>query len=91
MAKKQKKSGSKNQGQRSTFNLNNAITDKKGFNIPRKSRIGKVWFYHIINRGVARNSIYNEMQDFTKFLDIVQNIACTITILTIFKEPHQKK
>ncbi len=28
--------------------------------MPRKNRIDKVGFYHIINRGVARNSIYHD-------------------------------
>ena len=43
--------------------------------MPRKNRIEKVGFYHIINRGVARNSIYHDNEDFTKFLDIVQEAS----------------
>ncbi len=43
--------------------------------MPRKNRIEKIGFYHIINRGVARNSIYHDDEDFTKFLDIVQEAS----------------
>lgn len=41
----------------------------------RKNRIDKVGFYHIINRGVARDSIYHDDADFMKFLDIVQDAS----------------
>jgi REP element-mobilizing transposase RayT len=43
--------------------------------MPRKNRIGKAGFYHIINRGVARNSIYHDDEDFTKFLEITQEAS----------------
>jgi len=43
--------------------------------VPRKNRIDKVGFYHIINRGVAREGIYHDDEDFTKFLDIVQEAS----------------
>ena len=39
--------------------------------MPRKNRIEKAGFYHIINRGVARNNIYHNDEDFTKFLEII--------------------
>jgi REP element-mobilizing transposase RayT len=38
--------------------------------MPRKNRIEKVGFYHIINRGVARESIYHDDEDFVRFLEI---------------------
>ena len=41
----------------------------------RKNRIDKVGFYHIINRGVARNSIYHSDEDFVRFLEIVQDAS----------------
>ncbi len=40
--------------------------------MPRKNRIEKAGFYHIVNRGVARESIYHDNEDFTKFLEITQ-------------------
>lgn len=40
--------------------------------MPRKHRIEKAGFYHIINRGVAKNSIYHDDEDFAKFLKITQ-------------------
>lgn len=43
--------------------------------MPRKNRIEKVGFYHIINRGVARNSIYHDDEDFRKFLEITQDAS----------------
>ncbi len=43
--------------------------------MPRKKRIDRVGFYHIINRGVARSSIYHDDEDFLKFLDIVQEAS----------------
>ncbi len=41
----------------------------------RKLRIEKAGFYHIINRGVARGSVYHDDEDFIKFLDIVQEAS----------------
>lgn len=43
--------------------------------MPRKNRIEKIGFYHIINRGVAKNNIYHDDEDFVKFLDIVQEAS----------------
>jgi len=43
--------------------------------VARKNRINKVGFYHIINRGVARNTIYHSDEDFVKFLEIVQDAS----------------
>lgn len=43
--------------------------------MPRKNRIEKVGFYHIINRGVARNTIYHDDEDFRKFLEIIQDAS----------------
>ena len=43
--------------------------------MPRKNRIEKVGFYHIINRGVARNNIYHNDEDFIKFLEIIQEAS----------------
>ena len=36
----------------------------------RKSRIDKIGFYHVINRGVAKNNIYCGNDDSLKFLEI---------------------
>ncbi len=41
----------------------------------RKKRIEKIGFYHIVNRGVARNTIYSCDDDFLKFLEIVQDAS----------------
>lgn len=43
--------------------------------MPRKTRIEKTGFYHVINRGVARASIYLCDDDFMKFLEIVQEAS----------------
>jgi len=43
--------------------------------MPRKNRIDKVGFYHIINRGVARANIYHDDEDFVRFLEIVQDAS----------------
>lgn len=43
--------------------------------MPRKNRIEKVGFYHIINRGVARNTIYHSDEDFLNFLEILQDAS----------------
>lgn len=40
--------------------------------MPRKNRIEKAGFYHIVNRGVARESIYHDDEDFARFLEITQ-------------------
>jgi len=41
----------------------------------RKSRIDKIGFYHIINRGVAKNNIYCDNDDLLKFLEIMQEAS----------------
>jgi REP element-mobilizing transposase RayT len=43
--------------------------------MPRKPRIEKNGFYHIINRGVARNIIFKDKEDNLKFLEILQNAS----------------
>lgn len=43
--------------------------------MPRKVRIEKTGFYHIVNRGVARTNIYLCDDDFLKFLEIVQEAS----------------
>lgn len=41
----------------------------------RKKRIEKIGFYHIVNRGVERRTIFYDDEDFKKFLEIVQDSA----------------
>ncbi len=41
----------------------------------RKARIEKNGFYHIVNRGVARNVIFNDKYDNLKFLEILQDAS----------------
>jgi REP element-mobilizing transposase RayT len=41
--------------------------------MPRKPRIEKNGFYHIINRGVAKGDIFIEECDYAKFLEILQD------------------
>ena len=41
----------------------------------RSLRIEVVGFYHVINRGVAQASIFHDQDDFTKFLDIMQEAS----------------
>jgi len=43
--------------------------------MPRKPRIEKAGFYHIINRGVARANIFLCDDDFLRFLEIVQEAS----------------
>ena len=43
--------------------------------MPRTLRIEKNGFYHIVNRGVARDRIYHDNEDFEKFLDITQEAS----------------
>ncbi|QOP42659.1 hypothetical protein FJR45_01310 [Sulfurimonas sediminis] len=43
--------------------------------MPRKRRIEKVGFYHIVNRGVARSNIYLSNKDYLEFLEIVQSAS----------------
>lgn len=41
----------------------------------RKLRVERNGFYHIINRGVAKNNIYRCEDDFKKFLEIMQEVS----------------
>jgi REP element-mobilizing transposase RayT/predicted transcriptional regulator len=43
--------------------------------MPRKRRMEKAGFYHIINRGVAKTKIYLNDEDHQKFLEIVQDAS----------------
>lgn len=47
--------------------------------MPRKLRIKKAGFYHIVNRGVARENIYLCDDDFLKFLEILQEASEAFT------------
>ena len=42
--------------------------------MPRRPRVEKEGFHHVVNRGVARGNIFLEDEDYEKFLEIV-NIA----------------
>jgi len=39
--------------------------------MPRRPRVERIGFYHLINRGVARGDIFSKPLDFEKFLEIV--------------------
>lgn len=43
--------------------------------MPRKSRVEKAGFYHILNRGVAKANIYACDEDYLKFLEILQDAS----------------
>lgn len=43
--------------------------------MPRTQRVNENGFYHIINRGVAKNSIFCDFKDFEKFLEIMQEVS----------------
>jgi putative transposase len=43
--------------------------------MPRKPRIEKIGFYHIINRGVARANIFLCDDDYLQFLNIIQDAS----------------
>ena len=43
--------------------------------MPRKPRIEKAEFYHIINLGVAKANIYTCDEDYLKFLEILQDAS----------------
>jgi len=45
--------------------------------MPRKRRIEKIGFYHILNRGVEKRNIYLEDEDYLKFLEIIDDSALT--------------
>ncbi len=40
--------------------------------MPRRPRVEKEGFHHVINRGVARDNIFLEDEDYEKFLEIVE-------------------
>lgn len=40
--------------------------------MPRCQRVNENGFYHVINRGVAKNAIFCVTKDFEKFLEIMQ-------------------
>ncbi len=41
----------------------------------RRLRVDQIGFYHILNRGVDRNTIYHDDKDFLKFLEIMQDAS----------------
>lgn len=41
----------------------------------RRLRVKQIGFYHILNRGVDRNTIYQDDNDFLKFLEIMQDAS----------------
>jgi REP element-mobilizing transposase RayT len=41
----------------------------------RRKRVEKIGFYHIVNRGVERRTIFYDNKDFEKFLEIVEDSA----------------
>lgn len=43
--------------------------------MPRKPRVEKIGFYHILNRGVARSNVYACDDDYLKFLEILQEAS----------------
>ncbi|WP_458700967.1 REP-associated tyrosine transposase [Sulfurospirillum sp. 1307] len=45
--------------------------------MPRKQRINEIGFYHIINRGVERRTIFIDKEDYEKFLEIVDESSET--------------
>jgi len=47
----------------------------KELKMPRKRRLEKIGFYHIINRGVAKIDVYLNDEDHQKFLEIVQDAS----------------
>ncbi|MDD3506603.1 MAG: transposase [Sulfurimonas sp.] len=49
--------------------------ERKEFKMPRKRRMEKAGFYHIINRGVAKTNIYLNDEDYQKFLEIIQDAS----------------
>ena len=62
-------------GQSFTFYQTTAIIKKKEIIMARKSRIDRIGFYHILNRGVARKTIYKDPKDYIKFLTIVEEAS----------------
>jgi len=43
--------------------------------LPRQLRIEQNGFYHVLNRGVAKQSIYHDKDDFLRFLQIMQEAS----------------
>jgi len=43
--------------------------------MPRKPRVEKIGFYHILNRGVARDNVYLSDDDYSQFLNILQDAS----------------
>jgi putative transposase len=43
--------------------------------MPRKPRIDKIGFYYIINRGVAKSTVYHDDEDYDRFLHIMQEAS----------------
>ncbi len=43
--------------------------------MPRQLRIEQNGFYHVLNRGVDRQTVYHEREDFLKFLQILQETS----------------
>jgi len=41
------------------------------YNMPRRPRVEKEGFHHVVNRGVAKGNIFLEDEDYDKFLEIV--------------------
>jgi len=50
------------------------FTKKKESIIPRKQRITYKGIYHIINRGVAKRNIFEEDEDYEKFMELLENM-----------------
>lgn len=45
--------------------------------MPREPRIDEVGFYHIVNRGVERRTVFFEQEDYERFLEIANESAAT--------------
>jgi len=45
--------------------------------MPREPRIDEVGFYHILNRGVERRTVFFEQEDYERFLEIANESAST--------------
>ncbi len=43
--------------------------------MPRKPRIDKLGFYHIINRGVAKTNIFSSDEEYIRFLEIMEDVS----------------
>jgi len=60
--------------------------------MPRKPRVEKEGFHHIINRGVARENIFLEDEDYEKFLEILEiakeRYDCTVHTLCLMSNHY---